>query len=73
MVAGARNPGAGRFDLNPAPGLTGAGYNGTRPHTIGPRSSSHPNSRVTASALTSSRGWFRWFMTIVAGSMAKAW
>ncbi len=30
-------------------------------------------SLVTASALTSSRGWLRWFKTIVAGSMPKAW
>jgi hypothetical protein len=37
------------------------------------RPSNYAKSRVIASALTSSRGWFRWLRTMVPGSMPKPW
>ena len=33
----------------------------------------YAKSFVTALAFTSSRGWFRWFITTVSGSMPKLW
>lgn len=33
----------------------------------------YANRLVTGAAFTSSRGWFRWLYTIVAGSMPTAW
>ena len=43
-----------------------AGLEASAPETYAKRS-------VTACALTNSLGWLRWFMTMVSGSMPKAW
>ena len=45
-----------------------AGQRRDRPGVV-----AHANSRVMASALTSSRGWFKWLKTMVPGSMPKPW
>ena len=38
-----------------------------------PRGHGHENNPSTGSAWTSSRGWLRWFITIVCGSIPSAW